>query len=156
MLVPGERLVLNGILRSFQKVVKGEKTNQFDLYLEVNSIEQDQRNYGEIEILSEEETEILKLAKSPDLLSIISQSILPAISGLEEEKKGITLALFSPHQETSCGKKLRGSIHLDAGRGSRDLKDYAVPDAQRHDTTGDLHFREIYQFGRSDLHNATG
>jgi replicative DNA helicase Mcm len=112
MLVPGERLVLNGILRSFQKVVKGEKSNQFDLYLEVNSIEQDQRNYGEIEILPEEETEILKLAKSPDPLSIISQSILPAISGLEEEKKGITLALFSPSQETSCGKKLRGSIHL--------------------------------------------
>ncbi len=114
-MVPGERVILNGILRSHQKIVRGEKSTVFDLFLEVNSIERDQRNYGEIEITEEEEKEILRLAKTPDILTTIAQSILPAISGLDEEKKGIVLHLFSAHQETFSGKNLRGSIHLMLG-----------------------------------------
>lgn len=114
-LVTGDRVILNGILRSVQKTEKGEKSNRFDLYLDVNSIEQDSRNYGEIEIMPEEEEEILRLAKSPDLLTLISRSILPAISGLDEEKKGLALSLFSAPQESIAGKKLRGSIHVMLG-----------------------------------------
>jgi replicative DNA helicase Mcm len=115
LLLPGERVILNGILRSMQRVIKGEKSTTFDLFLQVLSIERDQRNYGEFETTQEEEEEILRIAKTPDLLKTISQSILPAISGLEEEKKGIALHLFSPRQEISCTKRIRGSIHVFFG-----------------------------------------
>jgi len=114
-IIPGERVVLNGILRSTQRVVRGEKSSVFDIFLQVNSIERDQRNYGEITITPEEETEIVRISKLPDVLTQISKSILPAISGFEEEKKGISLFMFSPHQELSNGKRLRGSIHLMLG-----------------------------------------
>lgn len=115
LLVPGERVILNGIIRSSQQNNRGEKSTRFDIFLEVNSIEHDQKNYGEIEISDEEEAEIMRLSKEPDLLGLISQSILPAISGLADEKKGIALHLFSPRQDISCGKKLRGSVHLFFG-----------------------------------------
>ncbi len=115
LMVPGERVILNGIIRSSQQLIRGEKSTRFDIFLEVNSIEHDQKNYGEIEISEEDETEIMRLSKEPDLLGLISQSILPAISGLSEEKKGIALHLFSPRQDISCGKKLRGSLHVFFG-----------------------------------------
>ncbi len=114
-IIPGERVILNGILRSMQRVSRGEKSSTFDLFLQVNSIEHEQRSFGEIEISDEDRAEIAKISKSPDLLTTISQSILPAISGFDEEKKGIALFLFTPHQEIFEGKKLRGSIHVFLG-----------------------------------------
>jgi len=113
IIAPGERVIINGILRSQQRTAKGEKSTVFDLFLEVNSIERDGKDYGEVPISDEEEDEILKISKSPDLLGIISQSILPAISGFEEEKKGMTLSLFAaPMSIAPGGKRLRGSIHV--------------------------------------------
>lgn len=113
IITPGERVTINGILRSQQRAAKGEKTTVFDLFLEVNSIERDGKDYGEVQISEEEEKEIHKISKSPDLLDILSQSILPAISGFEEEKKGMTLSLFAaPMSVAPGGKRLRGSIHV--------------------------------------------
>jgi replicative DNA helicase Mcm len=113
--LPGERVVLNGILRSIQKSNHGEKSGNFDLFLQVNSIEHEQRSFGELEISEEDRAEIVKISKTPDLLTIISQSILPAISGFDDEKKGIVLYLFAAHQEIFEGKKMRGSIHVFLG-----------------------------------------
>ena len=113
ILALGDRVIINGILRSQQRNVKGEKSTIFDLFLEVNSIEREGKDYGEIQITEEEESEIIKISKSPDLLTTISQSILPAISGFEEEKKGLTLSLFAaPMAIAPGGKRLRGSIHV--------------------------------------------
>jgi replicative DNA helicase Mcm len=113
IIVPGERVILNGIVRSYQRRIKGEESSIFEIFLEVNSIERDHKSYGDLEISSEEEDQIQQIAKGPDVLTVISQSILPAISGMEEEKKGIALSLFSAHQEVIAGgKKIRGSIHL--------------------------------------------
>ena len=113
IITPGERVIINGILRSQQRTAKGEKSTVFDLFLEVNSIERDAKDYGEVSISDEEEAEILKISKSPDLLGVLSQSILPAISGFEEEKKGMTLSLFAaPMSIAPGGKRLRGSIHV--------------------------------------------
>jgi len=114
-IIAGERVIINGILRSTQRVMRGEKSSLFDIFLQVNSIEHDQRNYGEITRTPEEEAEILRISKLPDVLTLMSQSILPAISGFDEVKKGITLFLFNPHQDASNGKKLRGSIHVMLG-----------------------------------------
>ena len=113
IIAPGERVIINGILRSQQHSAKGEKTTVFDLFLEVNSIERDGKDYGEVQISDEEEADIHKISKSPDLLGVLSQSILPAISGFEEEKKGMTLSLFAaPMSIAPGGKRLRGSIHV--------------------------------------------
>jgi replicative DNA helicase Mcm len=114
-IVPGERVVLNGIIRSRQKIQHGEKSGMFELFLQVNSIERDHKNFADLEISEEEEDQIRKLAKSPDLLTMMSKSILPAISGFAEEKKGIALFLFAAHQEAFEGKKMRGSIHVFLG-----------------------------------------
>ena len=111
-IIGGERVILNGIIRSRQITARGEKTGIFELFLQVNSIEHEQRNFGEVEISPEEEEEIKRISKSPDLLTIVSQSILPAISGLTDEKKGMVLFLFAPHQETIQEKRMRGSLHV--------------------------------------------
>ncbi len=108
------RLTVNGILKSTQRIVRGEKSATFDLYIEVSSIEREQKSFSEIEITDEDETAILALAKDPDILTKISQSIVPAISGYDDEKKGLALQIFSAKQavHVQMNKILRGSIHI--------------------------------------------
>jgi replicative DNA helicase Mcm len=113
MLVPGERVILNGIIRSYQRTIKGEKSSTFEVFMEVNSIEHDEKNHSDLPTTEEEEEEIMRLTKSPDILTTIAQSILPAISGWNEEKKGLALSIFSGREKIVEGnKKLRGDIHV--------------------------------------------
>jgi replicative DNA helicase Mcm len=108
-----DRVTINGILRMVQRVTKGEKSCTFDLYIEVNSIERELQSFSEIDISETDEETILALSKDPDLLTKISQSLLPAISGYPEEKKGLALQVFSGAQgfNEKLRKTLRGSIH---------------------------------------------
>ncbi|HOU81470.1 MAG TPA: AAA family ATPase, partial [Methanoregulaceae archaeon] len=50
LVAPGDRVVMNGILRSIQRVSHGEKSTIFDIYLECNSIEIAEKEFEEVEI----------------------------------------------------------------------------------------------------------
>ncbi|HJJ48667.1 MAG TPA: minichromosome maintenance protein MCM [Methanocorpusculum sp.] len=133
---PGDRVIINGILRSVQRVVGGQKSTVFDLYLECNSIEISVKEFEEVNITDEDEKQIKKLAKDPDIYRKISSSIAPVIYGLEKEKEAIMLQLFGGvAKEMPDGSTLRGDIHVllvgDPGIAKSQLLRYVIKLAPR-------------------------
>lgn len=111
--MPGDRVVLNGILRSYQRVRPGLKSTLFDIFMEINSMEMEQVEYEEIKILDEDIEEIRREAEDPDIFRHIVASIAPSIYGLEVEKEALSLQLFGgvPKQMPD-GRRIRGDIHI--------------------------------------------
>lgn len=109
---PGNRIVLNGIIRSAQKAER-DKTTIFEIFMDVMSIEFEQHEYDEIQITEEDELKILEMSKRPDLFDNIIRSISPTIYGLEMEKEAIALQLFGgSHKEMDDGTVIRGDMHI--------------------------------------------
>lgn len=144
MVAPGDRVILNGILRSIQRVSQGTKSTLFDIYLECNSIEVSEKEFEEVEIDEADEEVILELARDPDLYYKISHSIAPTIFGNEEVKEAISLILFGGiAKEMPDGSHLRGDIHMllvgDPGIAKSQMLRYVVK----------LSPRGIYTSGKS-------
>jgi len=109
---PGDRVVLNGILKSVQKGTQ-VKSALFDIHLDVNSIEFEEREYEEVLITPEDELKIREFAESADLFDRIIQSISPTIYGYEQEKEALALQLFGGVTKTmDDGTRIRGDIHI--------------------------------------------
>ncbi len=144
MVSPGDRVIINGILRSMQRVVKGEKSTVFDIFLECNSIEIAEKEFEEVEISEEAENEILALSKDPMIYRMITHSVAPTIYGSEDVKQAIVLQLFGGiAKEMPDGSRLRGDIHVlligDPGIAKSQLLRYVVK----------LSPRAIYTSGQS-------
>jgi replicative DNA helicase Mcm len=128
---PGDRVIINGILRSIQRIVKGEKSTVFDIFLECNSIEIAEKEFEEVEIDEESENKIIELSKDPMIYRMISQSIAPTIYGSDDVKQAIALQLFGGFaKEMPDGSRLRGDIHVlligDPGIAKSQLLRYVV------------------------------
>lgn len=109
---PGDRVILNGVLRSVQKGTQ-IKSTLFDINLDIISVEFQQHEYEEIVISEEDEQEIIRQAKSPDIFEKIVRSISPAIYGYEIEKEAIALQLFGGvPKQLEDGTRIRGDIHI--------------------------------------------
>lgn len=128
---PGDRIVVNGIVRSFQRTYQGAKSPYFSIYLEVNSFETFSDDYDEIHISDEELQKIEEIVKSKTIISDIIGSIAPSIYGHESIKEAIALQLFSgvPKNQND-GTTLRGDIHIlccmDPGVGKSQLLRYVA------------------------------
>ncbi|MEM4262169.1 MAG: minichromosome maintenance protein MCM [Thermoplasmata archaeon] len=110
---PGDRVVLNGTLRSAQKTGAQTRSTLFDINLELNSAEFEEHEYEEISISPEEELAIREIASRPDALKRISESISPTIYGYFTEKEALALQLFGGVQkEMDDGTRIRGDIHI--------------------------------------------
>jgi len=141
---PGDRVVINGILKSIQRVTMGSKSTIFDIYLECNSIEFGEKEFEEVNITEEDEAAILELSKDPNLYRKIAHSIAPTIYGNEDVKEAVSLQLFSGiAKEMPDGSTLRGDIHIllvgDPGIAKSQLLRYVVK----------LSPRGIYTSGKS-------
>jgi replicative DNA helicase Mcm len=141
---PGDRVIINGILRSMQRIVKGEKSTVFDIFLECNSIEIAEKEFEEVEIDEKAEDEIRALSKDPMIYRMITHSIAPTIYGSEDVKGAIALQLFGGiAKEMPDGSRLRGDIHVlligDPGIAKSQLLRYVVK----------LSPRAIYTSGQS-------
>lgn len=111
-ITPGNRVLLNGIVRSVQKTER-DKSTVFEVYMDIKSIEFDQKDYEEIEITEEDEIEILEMSRDPLLFEKITKSISPTIYGLDKEKEAVALQLFGgTHKEMDDGTSIRGDIHI--------------------------------------------
>ncbi len=109
---PGNRITLNGILRSVQKTER-DKSTIFDIFMDVMSVEFEQSDFSELEITDEDEEEILKMSRDPRLLENIVRSISPTIFGLDREKEAVALQLFGgSHKQMDDGTSIRGDIHI--------------------------------------------
>ncbi|MEN6443369.1 MAG: minichromosome maintenance protein MCM [Methanoregula sp.] len=141
---PGDRVIINGILRSMQRIVKGEKSTVFDIFLECNSIEVAEKEFEEVEIDEAAENEIRRLSCEPMIYRMITHSIAPTIYGNEDVKEAISLQLFGGiEKEMPDGSHLRGDIHVlligDPGIAKSQLLRYVVK----------LSPRAIYTSGQS-------
>lgn len=141
---PGDRVIINGILRSMQRIVRGEKSTVFDIFLECNSIEIAEKEFEEVEIDEKSEDEIQTLSKDPMIYRMITHSIAPTIYGSEDVKQAIALQLFGGiAKEMPDGSRLRGDIHVlligDPGIAKSQLLRYVVK----------LSPRAIYTSGQS-------
>ena len=109
---PGDRVVINGILRSQQRVNHGNKSTFFDIHLEANSIEVGEKEFEEVSISDKDEEEIQRLSNDPEVYRKIMRSIAPTIYGNEEVKEAIALQLFGGIMKSMPdGSHLRGDIH---------------------------------------------
>jgi len=109
---PGDRISLNGVLRSVQKGDK-LKSTLFDIHLDVLSIESKEQEYEEVEITEEDEKRIIEEAHSEDIFDKIIKSISPTIKGYDEVKESIALQLFGgTSKQLDDGTKVRGDIHI--------------------------------------------
>ncbi len=109
VLNPGDRLIINGILRSVQKINKDGKTVYFNLYLDVNSCERDEQELDELIITDTDEQEIKKLAAREDVFEVLAQSIAPSVEGYYDVKKAIALQMFgSDIVQNDDGTRVRG------------------------------------------------
>jgi len=127
--MPGDRVVLNGILRSYQRVKPGLKSTLFDIFMEINSMEMEQVEYEEIKISDEDVEEIRREAEDPDIFRHIVASIAPSIYGLEVEKEALSLQLFGGvPKHMPDGRRIRGDIHIllvgDPGTAKSELLAY--------------------------------
>ncbi len=113
IVAPGDRIVVNGILRSIQRNSYGTKSTIFDIYLECNSIEVAEKEFEEVEISEEDEAMITSLSQDPMIYRKIAHSIAPTIYGVDDVKDAIALALFGGiAKEMPDGSRLRGDIHV--------------------------------------------
>jgi replicative DNA helicase Mcm len=138
--LPGNRVVLNGVLKSFQRASASRggvvRNTTFDLLVLGNSVEWKQQEYDEIEITPEEERLFLGFRGDPTVVDKIVMSLAPTIKGMEEEKEAIALQLFGGVEKRHPdGVRVRGDIHTlivgDPGTAKSQLLRYVAEVAPR-------------------------
>ncbi|NLI62220.1 MAG: minichromosome maintenance protein MCM [Methanosarcinaceae archaeon] len=131
---PGDRVIINGTLRSVQRLLREGKSTYYDLIIEANSIERLDQEFDSLDISAEEEKEIRDLSKDPRIDEKIIASIAPTIYGsgvLRNVKEALMLQLFSGvAKELPDGSRVRGDIHIilvgDPGVAKSQLLRYIV------------------------------
>jgi replicative DNA helicase Mcm len=138
--LPGNRVVLNGVLKSFQRasVARGGvvRNTTFDLMVVGNSIESKTREYEEIEMTPEDIRLIEQFRGDSSVVDKVVLSLAPTIKGMEEEKEAIALQLFGGvEKKHSDGVRVRGDIHCllvgDPGTAKSQLLRYVADVAPR-------------------------
>ncbi len=128
-ITPGNRVVMNGVLRSVQKGRPGAKSTLFDIFVDVNSVEREQVEFEEIEVTEEDARLIREAGSSPDIYRLITASIAPSLYGMHVEKEALALQLFSGVPKVlPDGRRIRGDLHVlmvgDPGVGKSELLSY--------------------------------
>ncbi len=110
---PGDRVVINGIVRAKPRGSSHRKLTHMDLYIEGNSVEILQQEYEEFEITDEDKERILQIATNDDIYEKVVRSIAPSIYGHEDIKLAIALQLFGGvPKKLPDGTEIRGDIHI--------------------------------------------
>ncbi len=111
---PGDRVVVNGILKSYQRSTPQQgKSTYFDLFHKGNSVEMTEQEFEEIDITQEEEEQILEMSRDPDMYENVRKSIAPSIYGYDDVKEALGLQLVSGFEKhLPDGARIRGDIHI--------------------------------------------
>jgi len=111
-IAPGDRVIINGILHSTQRRRGTFRLTSFNKTMDANSIESQQLAFEEVIVTEEDEKEIIKVSKDPELFKKMKSSISPTIFGLDVEKEAMLLLLFGGiAKEMPDGTRIRGDIH---------------------------------------------
>lgn len=111
--VPGNHVVMSGILEVFQESFKQKKMKTFRKVLYVSHLEVLQKGVEETELTEEDEKKIKELIKDPWFYDKVIRSVAPSVHGHEAVKEGIALMLFGCDPlELPDGTRIRGDIHI--------------------------------------------
>jgi len=110
---PGDRIIINGSLRSAQKKSYPVRSTLFEIFLDINSVELEEHEFEEVPISTEDEQKIIEMSKDPDIYRKITASISPTIYGMTVEKEALALQLFGGVPKIMPdGTHIRGDIHI--------------------------------------------
>ncbi len=93
-IVPGDRVIVNGVLHGRQRIRGKVKLTEFDKVMDASSIEQLEQAFEEVQISEEDEQKILEVSQDKGIYEEMRQSISPILYGLEREKDALVLQLF--------------------------------------------------------------
>ncbi len=115
--LPGNRIILNGVLKSYQRASPGRggvvRNTTFDVMVLANSFESKSLEYSEIEISPDDIAVIERFRDDPTVVDKIVWSLAPTIKGMEEEKEAVALQLFGGVVKNHAdGVRVRGDIHI--------------------------------------------
>ena len=104
----------------------GGKLTTYDLMIYANYVEPMEEDFGQINISPEEEEEIIKLSKDPEILKKLVESMAPSIYGHDKIKEAILMQLLGGcRKKRSDGAVTRGDMHVlligDPGAGKSQL-----------------------------------
>ena len=109
----GDLVVLNGYYRTSPKRKDGVLQAGKDSYFEVNSMERNENEFGNIKWTEAEEQQMQDLFKQPDIYDLLVDSIAPSIMGMRLCKQAIVMMLFGGVTKTmSDGTRRRGHLNL--------------------------------------------
>jgi len=135
--VPGDWIIITGIVRHYQKVNKfGATSTKHEKYIDANYLEIQGESIDDVSISDEERVEIEELSKRPDIYELLQRCIAPSVCGNESIKEAILLQQFSaPSFYLEDGVYRRGDSHLllvgDPGIAKSDLLGVAANIAPR-------------------------
>ncbi len=120
----GDKTAFVGVLRLIPP--QKDKKTVYGRFIDVNSLEETQKEFNEVDISKEEQEEIKKLSKQKNIFENLTNSIAPAIYGHNIVKESIVLQLFGGVQKNLPNEqKIRGNIHIlligDPGSGKSQL-----------------------------------
>lgn len=111
--LPGERVVINGIIKPKPKKIGKNKSTSYGRYIDVISIEKMDNEYDDIVISPADEKQIKQLSQDPDLYTKLVASVAPSVRGCEDIKYAALMSLFSGVVKISPdGSRSRGDIHI--------------------------------------------
>ncbi|MBI2668770.1 minichromosome maintenance protein MCM [Candidatus Woesearchaeota archaeon] len=124
---PGSKVRLYGWVTEVPIILKtGGQSVKYDLIIEANNLEPMQEDFFNLKINEKEMEEIRKIAKSPDVLAVLSNSIVPSIFGHDKIKEALVLQLAGGcKKERPDGVVTRGDMHVlligDPGAGKSQM-----------------------------------
>ncbi len=124
---PGSRVKVCGWVTEVPIILKtGGQSTKYDLIIEANYIEPLQDDFVDMQISEQEEEEIKKIARSPNVLAVLSHNIAPSIYGHDKIKEALVLQMAGGCRKARPdGGTTRGDIHMlligDPGSGKSQL-----------------------------------
>ena len=110
---PGDRVSVVGIVRAEPRSYpRTGKLRAFGLYIDANFIDITGKEPESLIISPEEEEQILKLSKDPEVHEKIIRSIAPSVYGYEHIKEAIMYLLFGGVPKSLPDIRIRGELNI--------------------------------------------
>lgn len=125
-IVPGQRIILNAVVRLRQKIQGRDKFPLFDPYLWGVSVESIDERYDLIVLTNEDIEDIKAFSKRKTLFEDFRRMVAPFIFGLDDVKMAIVHQLFGGvEKKDGKGYRVRPDIHIlligDPGSGKSQI-----------------------------------
>ncbi|MBI2126427.1 MAG: minichromosome maintenance protein MCM [Thaumarchaeota archaeon] len=134
---PGDRITLNGIIRTEPEFTQAGKLRLFRSRIDANYIETMGKGPAEkVEITKEDEALIKSIAAMPNAYERLIESVAPSIHGADTLKEAVLLMITGAQQRNlPDGTTIRGDINVllvgDPGTAKSELLKYAARIAPR-------------------------